>query len=58
MNAKAFVGFLCAMITIIDIIMQVLERVGILNLICVLKKYKKISPSNENDEKIILNTVI
>ena len=35
MNAKAFVGFLCAMITIIDIIMQVLERVGILNLICV-----------------------
>jgi|GEM_PF-6575588 len=34
MNAKAFVGFLCAMITIIDIIMQVLERVGILNLIC------------------------
>ena len=58
MNAKSFVGFLCAMITSIDIIMQVLERVGILNLICVLKKYKKISPSNENDEKIILNTVI
>ena len=33
MNAKAFVGFLCAMITIIDIIMQVLEHVEIQNLI-------------------------
>ena len=33
MNAKAFVGFLRAMITIIDIIMQVLEHVGIQNLI-------------------------
>ena len=40
MNAKAFVGFLCAMITIIDIIMQVLERVSTLFFnICFVIKY-------------------